>query len=71
MTATQIMHEIERLPAIEKAKVVRYVRDMPGDGAPLSGAQLTSLAQQMVDAPTPAESQRLKTALVNGFFGGD
>ena len=70
MTATQIMHEIDCLPPGERAKVVRYASELPMT-EPLSGEDLTNLARRMVAAPSPAEAQRLKAELVDGFFGGE
>lgn len=68
MTATQIMHEIDCLPPAEQSKVVRYARELPVK-QPLSGAELTDLAQRMVDATDPAEADRLQEALIKGFYG--
>ena len=68
MTATQIIHEIDCLPPAEQAKIVRYTRELD-KRRPLSGAELTELAQRMVDATDPAEGDRLQEALVKGFYG--
>lgn len=68
MTAAQIIHEIECLPPFEKAKVVRYAKELPVT-QPLSGTDLTELAQRMVGATDPVEAQCLKAELVNGFYG--
>jgi hypothetical protein len=68
MTAAQIMHEIDCLPPAEQEKVVNYAKKLPAR-KPLSGAELTALAQQMVDAADPATAQRLKADLVKGFYG--
>lgn len=35
----------------------------------LTPAELTALAQRMVDATDPAEAQRLKADLINDFYG--
>lgn len=68
MTAAQIMHEIDLLPPREQAKVVDYTRQIDTK-RPLTGDELTALAQRMVDATDPAEGDRLQKELVNGFFG--
>lgn len=68
VTAAQIMHEIARLPPREQSKVVRYAMEL-GSKRPLSGDELTKLAQRMVDAADPAEADRLQEALVKGFYG--
>ena len=63
MTGAEIIHEIDSLPPAELAEVVRYKH------RPLSGAELTELAQRMVNATDPAEADRLQEALVKGFYG--
>ena len=68
MTAAQIMHEIDCLPPAEQEKVVNYARKLPTQ-KPLSGTELTALAQRMVDATDPVTAQRLKADLVKGFYG--
>lgn len=70
MTATQIMHEIECLPPAEQEKVVRFARQLPAK-KPLSGDELTAMAQRMVDAPDAATAQRLKADLIKGFYGDE
>lgn len=68
MTATQLIREIDCLPPSELAEVVRHTRELD-KRRPLSGAELTELAQRMVDATDPAEVERLKEAIVKGFYG--
>ena len=68
MTAVQIIQEIDCLPPVELAQVVRYAKQLD-KRRPLSGAELTMLAQRMVDATNPAEADRLQEALVKGFYG--
>jgi hypothetical protein len=68
MTATEIIHEIDSLPPTELAAVVRHAKELDKH-RPLSGAELTELAQRMVDATDPAEADRLQEALVKGFYG--
>ena len=68
MTAVQIIQEIDCLPPVELAQVVRYAKQLD-KRRPLSGAELTGLAQRMVDATNPAEADRLQEALVKGFYG--
>lgn len=70
MTAIQIMHEIECLPPAEQEKVVRFARQLPAT-QPLSGDELTKLAQRMVDASDPATAERLKADLIKGFYGDE
>ena len=68
MTATEIIREIDSLPPAELAEVVRHTQQLD-KRRPLSGAELTELAQHMVDATDPAEADRLQEALVKGFYG--
>lgn len=68
MTAAEIIHEIDSLPPAELAAVVRYTKQLD-KRRPLSGAELTELAQRMVDATDSAEADRLQEALVKGFYG--
>ena len=68
MTAAEIIHEIDCLPPAELAEVVRHTKELD-KRRPLSGAELTALAQRMVDAGDPAEADRLQEALVKGFYG--
>lgn len=68
MTATQIIQEIDSLPPAELVKVVRHTKELD-KRRPLSGAELTVLAQRMVDATDPAEADRLQEELIKGFYG--
>lgn len=68
MTATQLIYEIDCLPPAELAKVVRHAKELD-KRRPLSGAELTELAQRMVDAADPAEADRLQEELIKGFYG--
>ena len=68
MTAAEIIHEIDCLPPAELAEVVRHAKELD-KRRPLSGAELTELAQRMVNAGDPAEADRLQEALVKGFYG--
>ena len=68
MTATQIIREIDCLPPAELAAVVRHTKQLD-KRRPLSGPELTELAQRMVNASDPAEADQLQEALVKGFYG--
>jgi hypothetical protein len=50
--------------------VVNFARQLP-DSKPLSGSELTALAQRMVDATDLMTAQRLKADLVKGFYGSE
>ncbi len=68
MTATQIIHEIDSLPPVEKSKVVRFAKQLD-EARTLSPDELGALAEQLAAATDPAEIGRLRTALTNGFYG--
>jgi hypothetical protein len=70
VTAAQIIHEIDSLPPLEKAKVVNYTKKLE-ESRHLNGNELAQLANQMVAAQTPAESDRLKSAIMKGFYGDE
>lgn len=70
MTATEIIREIDSLPPAELVEGVRHAKQLD-KCRPLSGAELTELAQRMVNANDPAEADRLQEALVKGFYGDE
>jgi hypothetical protein len=63
-------HAWDCLPPAEQEKVVNFARQLP-DSKPLSGSELTALAQRMVDATDLMTAQRLKADLVKGFYGSE
>ena len=68
MTATQIIREIESLPPEEQAKVVQFAYRLEAQRK-LSGGELSALAQQMIDARSPADAALLRASIVQGFYG--
>ena len=68
MTADHIVKEMENLPPGELVKVVRHVKELD-KRRQLSGEELGELAQQFIDATDSAEVDRLRQALVKGFYG--
>jgi hypothetical protein len=69
MTATEIIRAIETLPPADQAKVVQFAYRLDARRK-LSGGELSALAQQMVDATSPAEAARIRASIVQGFYGG-
>ena len=69
MTAVEIIEEIKRLPLADRNRVLEFARQS-GETATLSPEALGLLAKQMVDAPDPAEADRLQAEIVRGFYGG-
>lgn len=70
MTALDIIEEINRLPAEERAKVIEFAR-RADQNCPLSPDELGKLAKRMVEAKDPAEAERLQEQIVRGFYGGE
>lgn len=68
MTAIQIIREIETLPPEEQAEVVRFAYRLDAERK-LSGQELSTLAQRLVDSSDPKESALLRASIVHGFYG--
>jgi hypothetical protein len=68
MSATKVIEEIKHLPPAEQAEVIQFAFQLART-RPLTGPELTALAQRMADSDDPAEVARLKTSLVGGFYG--
>jgi len=68
MTAAQIIDEIKRLTPEEQAGVVRMVYQLDAERK-LSGPELSTLAQRLVEAKDPAEASRVREAITRGFYG--
>ena len=68
MSATQVIEEIKHLPPAEQAEVIQFAFHLART-RPLTGPELTALAQRMADSDDPAEVARLKTSMAGGFSG--
>jgi len=68
MTASQIIDEIKSLTPEEQAGVVRFVYQLDAERK-LSGPELSSLAERLVNAEDPAEASRIRETIVRGFYG--
>jgi len=69
MTAVEIIEEIKRLPPEEQNRVIEFA-GRAGKNRPLSPEELGQLAKRMVEAPDPAEADRLQAEIERGFYGG-
>jgi hypothetical protein len=69
MTAAQIIDEIKSLPVEEQAEVIRFAYRMDAERQ-LTGKELSSLAERMIQATDPVEAAMLREAIVRGFYGG-
>lgn len=69
VSATQIIEEIRRLPPGEQAEVVQFAYRLDAERM-LSGEEIGTLAQRMIEATDPAEKLKLREELTRGFYGG-
>ena len=68
MTAPQLIEEIKHLSPREQAEVVRFAYRLDAERR-LTGQELSSLAEQMVNAKTPTEVATLRETISKGFYG--
>jgi hypothetical protein len=70
VTAAQIISEIKALPPEEQAGVVRAVYELDAERK-LSGPELSSLAERLVQTNDPIEASRVRESIVRGFYGAE
>ncbi|HSH38675.1 MAG TPA: hypothetical protein VK993_07810 [Chthoniobacterales bacterium] len=70
MTAAQILSEIKALPPEEQAGVVRLVYELDAERK-LSGPELSTLAERLVQTDDLIEASRLRESIIRGFYGAD
>jgi hypothetical protein len=68
VTASQIIEEIKRLDPEQQLGVIRFAYQLDAERR-LTGDELSSLAERMVNAADPAEQARLRQEIVRGFQG--
>lgn len=68
MTASQIIEEIKRLGPEEQVGVIRFAYQLDAERQ-LTGNELASLAERMVNATDPAEQARIREQIIRGFYG--
>ena len=68
MTASQIIEEIKRLGPKEQVGVIRFAYQLDAERQ-LTGDELSSLAERMVNANDPAEQARIREQIIRGFYG--
>jgi len=68
MTASEIIEEIKRLDPNEQLGVIRFAYQLDAERR-LTGKELSSLAERMVNASDPAEEATIRKAIVRGFYG--
>lgn len=70
MTAAQIISEIKALPPEQQAGVVRAVYELDAERK-LSGVELSSLAERLVQTDDPIEASRIRESIIRGFYGAE
>jgi hypothetical protein len=68
VTASQIIDEIKRLGPEEQIGVIRFVYQLDAERQ-LTGNELASLAERMVNTADPAEQVRIREQIIRGFYG--
>ena len=69
MTASQIIDEIKRLSPEEQVGIMRFVYQLDAEGK-LSGPELSTLAEWLVNAKAATEASVVRESIVRGFYGG-
>ena len=68
MTASQIIEEITRLDPKEQLGVIRFAYQLDAERQ-LTGKELSSLAERMVQTTDPTEQAKVREEIVRGFYG--
>jgi hypothetical protein len=68
VTANQIIEEIKRLGPEEQVGVIRFAYQLDAERQ-LTGDELSSLAERMVNTADPAERARIRDQIIRGFYG--
>ena len=67
MTASQIIEEIKRLGPEEQVGVIRFLYQVDAERQ-LTGNELASLAERMVNTVDPTEQARIREQIIRGFY---
>lgn len=70
MSASEIIHEIQRLPLAEQAEVIQFAYQLDAERM-LSGKELGVLAQRMIESTDPVEKLKIREEMTRGFYGGN
>ena len=68
MTTDSIIEEIKQLGPSDQAEIIRFVIRL-AEERKLAGADLSRLAQRLAESRDPAEVERLRCAIAEGFYG--
>jgi len=65
---SQIIEAIKRLGPEEQVGVIRFAYQLDAERQ-LTGNELASLAERMVNTSDPAEQARIREQIIRGFYG--
>ena len=68
MSAIDVIKEIKDLSPSEQVEVIQFALKLART-RPLTAIELDSLSKRLVDTDDPAEAERLKTSIAQGFYG--
>jgi len=68
MSASEIIHEIQRLPLAEQAEVIQFAYQLDAERM-LTGKELGALAQRMIESTDPVEKLKIREEMTRGFYG--
>ena len=68
VTAREIIEEIKRLGPDEQKGVIRFAYQLDAQRQ-LTGDELSSLAERMVNTADPSEQARIRDQIIRGFYG--
>jgi len=68
VTAAQIIDEIKRLDPKEQLGIIRFAYQLAAERH-LTGGELSSLAERMVNTIDAVEAARVRESIVRGFYG--
>ena len=67
-SVAEIEAAIEKLSPTDQAEVIRFAIALASK-RPLTPDELNRLAQRMVESTDPAQTEKLKSDLMGGFYG--
>ena len=68
MTASAVIEEIKHLSPAEQSRVIQFALELARIRS-LAGKELSALAQRLAESNDPAEVEKLKSVLTDGFYG--
>jgi hypothetical protein len=68
MTASEIIAEIESLPAADQLQVIRFAYRLDTERQ-VTGDEIAVLVEKMTECSDPLEAVRTREEIVRGFYG--